>query len=337
VPTLRDVAAAAGVSIATASRALSGTRGVSPPNERAVKAAAARLGYSPNGVARALRSHKTHMVGVVVPHIANPFFPRVVQELERTLQLDGRAILLVDSQGNAETERDRIEALVHRQVDALVIVPAHPRDSGATLEAAAKAMPVVQLDRSVPGVDTDRVATDHSAGIVMAVDHLLDTGRERLAFIGARSALPAVTARGEAFLGRLRERGLAEPRETLLGEFSIAWGREAAGRVVASGTTIDGIVCANDLIAIGVLQQLHAAGVRVPEDVCVTGFDDVGFAEVTDPQLTTIRQPVQDLGRASAELVTSRIDRPDQRPRTVTLQPELVIRGSTREHAHRRG
>ncbi len=329
MPTLREVAEEAGVSLATASRALSGSRGVTVENEQAVKHAAARLGYRTNGIARALRSHRTQMVGVLIPHIADPFFPRVVQELERSLQRDQRSILLVDSLGDPTLERERINDLLDRQVDALVVVPAHPQESCTTIELAAATVPLVQLDRPV-AAPTDVASIDHRGGIYLAVDHLVAGGCRRLSFVGAESPLEAVTSRRDAFIERLQHHGLPLPTTTPLGSFSVAWGAEAAGALLHTDPSVDGIVCANDLIAIGVLRALRARGRIVPDEIAVTGFDDVGFAEVSDPPLTTIRQPVSELGRAAAELLTARIDADEHRPpRHITLPAELVQRGST--------
>ena len=326
--TIKDLAAEAGVSVATASRVLSGARQVRESSAERVHAAAERLGYRPNGVARALRLQTSEVVGVVVPEIANPFFPRLVQAVERSLQRSGRAIMLCDSQGDPHLEANRVELLLDRRVDALVIVPSGERVTRRVLTQAARSTPVVQVDRRVEGVPSDYVTVDHRSGIGDVLAHLDRGGIRTAAFVGASSDLPAVRTRLEAYQEGMRRRDVRSAERVHLGEFSVEWGREAVDKLMADEMP-DALVCANDLIAVGVLQGLRAHSLRVPADVAVTGFDDAGFATATDPALTTVRQPMEGLGRAAAELLERRMSGDRDELRTVTLQPQLIRRDST--------
>lgn len=321
--TMRDVAAAAGVSVATVSRVLSGNRPVRPEHAAAVRDAVDRLGYRPNQLASALRRQTTLTVGMVVPEIANPFFPGVVEAIEHALVGHRRGLLLCDSQGDPDHELQQVLRLLDRQVDGILIVPCHEQRSAAAVEAALAQVPVVQVDRRVSGVVTDTIEADHTAGIRALVEHLHALGRRRLAFVGADVASSVAKERLEAY----RSTGAGGPE--LLGTFTIDHGQAAARALLDADELPDGVVGANDLIALGVIQGLRAAGVEVPDTVAVTGFDDIGFASVTHPALTTAHQPVRHLGASAVRLLTDRIAGEDGPPRHERVVPSLVVRAST--------
>lgn len=334
---MRDVADAAGVSLATASRALSGSRPVRPETLTAVRAAADRLGYRTNHVARSLRRQSTQTVGMVVPRLANPFFPGLVQSLERTLLDQGHALVLCDADDDPGLEAERIVTLLDRRVDGLLVIPCDEHRSAAALRAAAQSVPVVQVDRRADSVAADAVTTDNAAGIAAALDHLRALGRNRTAYVGAAPASSPARERLATYRD-LADGDVGDDR--LLGDFSLDWGREAARRLLARRQLPDAIVCGNDLIALGVLRGLRAAGADVPADVAVTGFDDIGFAEVAEPALTTVRQPVDEIGATAVARLLQRIadgntlagteDDPDPSPwQHLEIPPELVVRGST--------
>jgi LacI family transcriptional regulator len=325
--TMRDVADAAGVSIATVSRVLNGTRPVNASAQRSVLQAVDHLGYRRNLVASSLRRQRTRSVAAVVPHIANPYFPRLIQAIERGLAADEHQLLIADSQDDPAVERERIAALADRQVDGLLLVPCHERDSAASLEGIA--LPYVLVDRTIAGLEADRVGSDDVAGMGDVVAHLRASGRRRLVFVGAAPDTSTARQRLEAFRAEV---GPDAP--VWLGDYSLDWGRQAAGTLLdAAGTDLDGlpdaVVCGNDLVAIGVVRGLRDAGVALPRTVAVTGYDDVGFAEVCDPPLTTVHQPVDAIGEAAVRLLLERAGGADPPARELRLAPELVIRAST--------
>ncbi len=326
--TIRDVAQAAGVSTATASRALSGRRRVSPEIAQAVREASDRLGYRANVVARSLRMRSTNTVGMVLPGISNPFFPLIVEVIEPQLSAAGRQLLLCDSQGDVEVEAARVAALLDHQVDGILLVPCDSVRSADALLDAARHVPVVQIDRFVDEVGGDYVGVDNEAGIAAVVRHLRATGCERLAFVSANGSDSSARRRLQAY-ERATE-SLPGPPSVLLGEFTLAWGRRAAERILAARPLPDAIVCGADIVALGVVAALTAAGVRVPADVSVTGFDDIGFAAICTPPLTTVRQPADEIGTEGVQLLQRRLDGGDGRPQRRVLQPELTIRASTR-------
>ncbi len=326
---MQDVAVAAGVSIATASRALSGSRPVTRAAEAAVLEAADRLGYRTNTVARALRTQATRTVGLVVPYIANPFCPLLVQALELELERSGRELFLCDSHGSPEREAARIRALVERMVDGLLVIPCHRTRSRAALEDAAARLPVVQVDRHVEGSAGDFAGVDDERGLALVFEHLRARSCRSFAFVSAEPASSSAHLRLDAFQRAVRA-GSATGSAVLLGEFTVDWGREAARRLLATGPLPDAVVCGADIVAIGVLTELREAGVRIPDDVLVTGFDDVGFAELALPGLTTVRQPVDRIAAEAVRLLDARLRDADAPSQRSVLAPVLVERASTR-------
>ncbi len=327
--TLREVAEAVGCSVATVSRVLAGDRPVGPDLARRVQEAARDLGYLPNQVARALRSRSTATVGLVLPQITNPFFPALMREVERALHEQGRALLLADSADDPALEAERVELLIARQVDGLIVAPVDQERSMTTLAKAASRVPVVLLDRSVDEVQADAVTVDNAAGVRLLLEHLKGLGHSRFWFLGAAGDASAAVERRAAFQDwAVRHAGFWRVE---LGDFSVAFGQHAAGRAVTAPAAQrpDAIVCANDLIAAGALQRLRELGVSVPGELAVTGFDDIDLASLTSPRLTTVRQPNRELAAEAARMLAARIQQPEASARALRLTPTLVTRGST--------
>lgn len=310
--TLRDVARASGCSVSTVSRVLSEARPVGAGTARRVREAAERLGYRPNHVARALRSRSTATVGLVLPQITNPFYPALVRELTHVLDERGLAVLLADCDDDPDKEAARIEALLARQVDALLVVPVDEHRSRPAVAAAAARVPLVLLDRSCgPGV-ADLVAVDNAAGMALVFEHLAAQDRHRPCYIGAVGTTSAATERRAAFEAGVSSLAPDDPPLLALGEFSAAWGREAVDRLWdehrrGAAPAPDAVVCGNDLIALGALQRLRQRGAEVPRQVVVTGFDDIPPADLADPAVTTVRQPVRDIAVEAVRLLEARL------------------------------
>ncbi|WP_242454611.1 LacI family DNA-binding transcriptional regulator [Bailinhaonella thermotolerans] len=318
----------AGVSIATASRALSGRRRVTPDVADRVQRAAEELDYRPNTVAQALRGQSTRIVGMVVPGIGDPFFTQIVEAVEHDLAGSGRELLLCDSRHDPAIEARRVRALLERQVDGLVITPCDATASVPAVREAARSVPTVQMDRYVEGDVTDWVGVDDESGVNQAVAHLADRGARRVAFVGGAPAGSTARVRLEAFERAVAARPGVTVAARALGDFSVEHGRRAARELHASGDLPDAILCGNDQIAVGLLRELRAAGVRVPADVSVAGFDDIGYAALTDPPLTTVRQPVPQLATEAVRLLTAP-PAPARPPCRIAVSPTLVIRAST--------
>jgi len=326
--TVRDVAAAAGVSAATASRAMSGHPSVNPELVRRVLKASADLGYSANVFARALRTQRTDTIGMVVPSISNPYFVVAVEAVEKALADSGRSLILCDSRDSVETEAARIDLLVHRMVDGLVVIPVSTEGSVPALRAAAQDVPVVQFDRIAEAAGTDFVGGDNTDGVRQCIEHLRERGCATFAYIGARPTTSTATERLRAFQD-LTTHDPAPDHWLLLGEFTADWGQAAAARMLAAGDLPDAIVCGADVIAVSLLTALRGAGVHVPDAVKVVSYDDSDLGRLTVPRLTSVHQPVDSMAREAVRLLDHRGRNGDVPIRKSVFAPALVVREST--------
>ncbi|GAB3297166.1 LacI family DNA-binding transcriptional regulator [Parasphingorhabdus pacifica] len=324
--TIHDVAARAGVSVATASRALSGQRGVREENRNRVLSAADELSYEPNVVAAALRSRTTHTIGMLVPRVSNPFFATLVETVERQLQGGQRSLLLANSHYRPEVEQQQVRALLDRRVDALVVIPCHREHSLDAMDVASSRVPTIQLDLHVDGPTRSWVGVDNEAGMFQVVEHLVGRGARSLAYVGSQPTDSSAQARLDGYR-RAAELRVGAHGETLLGDFSKEWGQQAAERLRRAGLP-DAVVCGNDTIAMGVLGSFAHSGVRVPEDVLVTGFDDIPYAELSQPPLTTVRQPQEQLAAEVVRMLGAAAGG-DSAPQRIAISPELRVRSST--------
>jgi LacI family transcriptional regulator len=324
--TVRDVARAAGLSVASVSRALSGARRVRPDVGQRVAEAAAALGYRPNPVARALSIGSTSTVGLVVPDILNPFFPKLAEAVEHALRSAGLSMLLMNAENDPGWEENCISELTNRRVDGLLISATHRAKSRQAIEEAAEVVPVVQIDRYASR-NVDRVVTDPRQTVQLCVDHMAAQGCKAFAFVGAESSASPAAARRRAFERVTRDYDPGAGARVLTGDFSLGWGYESAKLVANRWPEVDAVVCANDLIALGVVQGSIDLGRDIPGELAITGCDDTFFSGVSRPTITSIAQPVRGIAMTGLDLL-ARSAR-ENRPASVALSPELHIRGST--------
>lgn len=319
--TIYDVAEAAGVAASTVSRALSKPGRVSFRTAEHVRTVAARLGYRTEETERLLPDATTSLLAMVVADITNPVFYSMIRGAERTARHAGYTMVLAESQESSTVEHEALERLVPA-VDGAVLTSS--RMSDAAIRTLAKSVRVVVLNRLVDQVPS--VATDVVGAVRLAADHLLARGHHHLAYLAGPEA---------SWSDGMRWRGVIEAGQRLaikvrrIGPFrpTIAGGREAAAEWLQSRTSA--VIAYNDLVAIGFLQAVADAGLRVPADVSVIGFDNIREAELVTPGLTTIASPLASLGSAAVQhlLRTTRSETPDQAP--LLLPSRLVVRGST--------
>lgn len=327
--TMQHVAERAGVSTASVSRVLSGTRPVTTEVDAAVRRAAEELGYRMNHAAQSLRRQRTGVIGMVVPHITNPFFPALVDAVEQRLHDEhGWSLLLCDSHGTSDQEHERLSSLHRGRVDGLLIIPAHVTDSAAAVDEAAEAVPVVQVDRWSADAAADVVAMDHHAAMRTVIAHIAELDRRRIAYLGATDTDSAAEERHAGVIAAVADHGLTLAT-TRAGEYTAHFGEVAARRLLDDDAVPDAVVCGNDLIALGVLRAFGHAGVTVPDDVVVTGVDGIIFADLTTPRLTTIVQPVEAIGATAVERLAARIDGENAGPIRHLLPGTLRVGPST--------
>jgi LacI family transcriptional regulator len=327
--TIVDVALRAGVSTATVSRVLSGSATALPATRDRVLAAAHALDYRPSGVARALKRAETRTIGLVITDIENPFFPQIVRSVEDEAHRLGYGVLLCNAADDPARELATLDLLVERRVDGIIL--ASGRATHRLGERLAQLpMPVVLVNAVVPTPGLAGIGTAHRAGARMAAEHLLDLGHRRIAFVGAPPDHAASGLRRRGVLDALRAAGLVPGAlVTADGDGRVDGGASAMVGLLDRADAPTGVVAYNDLTAIGVLRAVRAAGGNVPRDCSVVGFDDIEAASWTDPPLTTIRQPTAEMGRWAVERLASALRGAAGAPERASLEPELVVRGST--------
>lgn len=335
--TIREVASAAGVHVSTVSRALDPRRRgqVSAEVLEAVNAAALSLGYRPNRAASALRTGRTHTIGVLVPDITNPVFPPILQGIEACAAARGCFVLVANVAGPAMA-RPIVERMLAQQVDGIVMAIAAREDPliDFIVDCGLKAVMVNRADESgrLPSVVSD----DHHA-MQLAVDHLAQQGCTRIAHLAGPQHLPTGAGRLHGFEQALRERGLAPWAVQACEAYSREAGQRALAQMLAQARRPpDAIVCCNDLVALGAYDAARQAGLRIPGDLCVTGHNDMPLVDMVDPPLTTVRLPHRELGWRAAQLLFAALDGEELSAATVVLRPELVVRASTRADARTR-
>jgi LacI family transcriptional regulator len=321
--TMREVAKEAGVSLATASRALSGRPGVSAAVRRAVVEASRRMDYRPSAAAASLRTRSTGILGMVIPDITNPFFPAIVQGVEHEFARRGLTLILCDTEEQVEVEAARLETLLRQRVDALIVSPVDRRRSANALKRAMRHVRVIQIDRHALE-DADFVGVDDMSAMAQVVEHLANAGAKTAIFVGSLPAISSAEDRLAGFLAACARTGIVAWPAVPITRMDLPTGRAAVRQLLEAGRLSDAIVCANDLLALGVMSELREVGLRCPEDVLVTGYDDL-FPTAELLGLTTVRQPLSDIGREAARLL--QFD--SGAARVVRLATTLVVRSST--------
>jgi len=329
--TIKDIAARAGISYATVSRALNGKYGVSKVTREKVKALALEMGYRPNAIARGLVSSSSMTVGLVIPDIANPFFSRVALGVEERLLKFGYSVFLCNTGWNPERERNHINTLIQKQVDGIIMTPV-TQYPDAIESMIPKSIPLVYVSGHPKGTTLSHVMIDNVKGADIAVSHLLSRNRKKIAFIGSVQDIRALDDRLSGYRKAL-ERVNIEVSEDLivLDEFREQSGYKMVNGLLDNGIIPDAVFAENDVLALGVCEGIRANGYRVPEDIAVIGFDDIPIMSHPDIQITTIHQPKYRIGVYAAEILIHQLtlDSAERRMERVTLQPELIVRRST--------
>lgn len=333
--TIKHVAARAGVSFTTVSHVLNGTRRVSDSARARVEEAVQALGYSPSAVARALKTSETHILGVVVPNITNPFFAELTRGIEDACERAGYSVFLCNGDDDPARQGRALRTLMQRRVDGVVL--ATPTGEPGDVKRFLGSTPVktVVVDRPVPGLDADLVRIDHEAGARLAVQHLLEFGHRRIACISGPMQFAVSKARVEGWRKALLKAGVKpSPSWLLESEFDAAGGYERARQLLETGD-VTAIFASNDLIAIGALRAAAELGRPVPGTLSIVGFDAIDLGAFSYPALTTVGYPIREIGEMATRVLIDRIAGKGPSKRESVVQPRLVVRESTApvEHA----
>ena len=330
--TLRDVASAAGVHPATASRALNpGTKLlVSEETAQRVTEAAERLGYRPNSVARSLRTRRSHTIGVLIPDLNNPLFPPIIRGIEDRLAEHGYVALIGNTDADPGKERLVFDQMRARHVDGFVLATA-TLNSPILSEAAEAELPVVLMNRIAQDYPFSSVSVDNEQGVRAAVAHLVSLGHTRIGHIAGPQDISTGAARLHGFREGMSSHGLVarEAEIVYASGYTVEEGLRCGRELLEGAGDLTAIVAANDMLAVGCYGALDELALRCPEDVSVIGFNDMRFVDRLRPPLSTVRFPHYQVGTEAARLLIERIEGGESPVKIIFLAPELVARGST--------
>lgn len=327
---IKEVAKRARVSTATVSRTINDPTKVRPETAERVRKVIAELNFYPNTHARTLVSGRSRMVGLIVSDITNPFFPDLVKSFEDHAVESGLEVILGNTSYSPERMAGCIRRMVERKVDGVAIMTSET-DPDLVAELTRKNIPTVLLDTGTSGPHTAILKIDYAQGIQEAVDHLLSLNHREIAFIAGPLQLLSARMRQSAFVSGMQAAGITvSPAMIEHGDHRIDGGAAAMCRLLQVRPRPTAVITSNDLTAIGALASIHGAGLRVPEDISLVGFDDIAFAHLTQPPLTTVALSREQLAMRALNAIERMIDGQVAVEEEVSIATRLVVRGSTR-------
>lgn len=325
--TIKDVAAHAAVSVATVSAVINGNKYVSPELEQRVRTSIATLGYERNSFAQGLKTQTSQTIGLIISDIANPFFTSMVRGVEDVANAHHYSLILGNTDENFDKERNYIRLLESKRADGLII--AATAGSHKYLQSA-RHLPLVSIDRSLFELGIDSVLVDNVAGARAATEHLISLGHRR---IGIVTGIPGITSTEERLAGY--KQALAahdipyDPTLIAVADSRVKGGEHGVTQLLTQQSPRpSALFLMNGLMVIGALRAIAQAGLRCPQDIALVGFDEFEWSSVMQPPLTTVRQPIYEIGQRAAQLLFERLQKRDKEPREVRLSPQLIVRES---------
>ena len=323
---IKDVAREAGVSTATVSHVINNTRFVSEEMRARVLHAIEQCNYYANAHARSLASGRSNILGLLISDIANPFFPELVKSIEAAAFERGYDVMLTNTNYDPQRMSHYVRRFIERKVTGVVLMTTE-FDMALVNELARLRMPVVYLDLE-PGFNQSNLSVDYGVGIEEALRYLVASGHRDIAFVGGPVHLRSAIKRRIAFrVGLAKYLPSAAAPKVYEGNFKLEGGRQAATEILAEEKLPTAVMFANDMMALGAMQEFRAAGLEIPRDISIVGFDDIAFAALAD--LTTVCLPRSVLGNCAVEALMSTVERPDQEGVELEVPTHLVMRGST--------
>lgn len=330
IPTIRDVAAAAGVAPATVSNVLSGRRSVRDELKARVMAAIESVGYRPNRLASSLRLNETHAIGVVVPDITNPFFSALVRRLEERAAEDGYQILLSDTGEDETQEIERLRTLISRRIDGLIVMPA--RDEAMSLDVHSTYLPAtIVMDRAFGHAQFDTVSVNNEEAVRQACQHLIGLGHSDILFVATSTRLANIRERIKGYRAALHEAGLDTSARLVCAGFDVEHCRGEVEQVLRSSRRPTAILTANYVASLGAIKAVRALDLEFPDTISLLAFDDSDWMTVLRPYLSVIMQPVAAMADRAWDLLKLRMEHAEAPRRHERLDCALCIRESTRQ------
>ena len=327
--TIEDVAAIAGVSIATVSRAINEPTKVADETRRRVNEAIARTGYTTNAMARSLRMRRSNMILILAPDVGDPNFSNILVGLETEASKRGYGVLIGNTQNDPERESDYLRVISSNQADGLILLTGHLPFGHAQPGLETRLPPMVAVNEPVPNSDIPFVGVDNFEGSRLAAEHLISQGHRRIAFIGRSSSRAVNQLRERGYRAALEGAGIAiDPLLILDGDGTTESGRQATEHMFVRDVLPTAFLCINDATALGVIIALTARRYDLPRQFSVMGFDDISFASFVTPSLTTMKQPRLRIGEAAMDMLLGLLEgnRPDRN--SILLRSELIVRNS---------
>ncbi|TDW29125.1 LacI family DNA-binding transcriptional regulator [Cryobacterium psychrophilum] len=327
VTTIKDVAALAGVSAATASRVLSGNPATSPESRESVAAAVRQLDFRPNAQARALRSTHTHTIGLLVSDIRNPFFADLAHAVEQAARGAGYVTLLGNANEQTAQQDRYLDVMISQRVDGIIVAP-QGDGSGSIRSLIERGIPTVFVDRRIAGIDVPSVTTDSDGGIRQAVAHLVAVGHTRIGYIAGPQDVSTGRERLDAFTRAIASAGLPHDAQLIFqGDFQAESGSAGVEALLGLTEPPTAILAADSLMAVGAIATLNRRGVRLGEQIALVAFDDIEWFALLNPALSVVSHSVEDMGRIAVDLLEQVIA--GGRPASVQLPSELIVRASS--------
>jgi LacI family transcriptional regulator len=328
--TIHDVAARARVSPATVSRVLNDHQDVGSDFRERVLAAISELGYRPNGSARSLRTRATAVLGIIISDITNPFFTAMVRGIEDTAQAGGYSVILANTDEDLAKEQRYLEVAAAEQVAGVILAPASSKQT-STGVLAERQIPVVLVDRRLRNAQLDSVTVNNYKAAREATRHLIEQGCRRVGIIAGLARTTTGSRRLAGYKAAFGDCGRAvDPSLIMHADFRVGGGYEATKSMLSRSKRPDGLFISNNMMTVGALEALSEAGIDVPGEIALVGFDETVWATALRPPLTVVAQPVYEIGNAAARLLLERIAGAPVSPRNIGLEARLIVRGSSR-------
>ncbi|MBU4047478.1 LacI family transcriptional regulator [bacterium] len=330
-PTIKDVAELVGVHPSTVSRVINDDSRISEKTREKVFLIIKKLGYTPNAIARGLKTKRTHTLGMLIPDITNPFFAEIARGVEDAANKNDFNIILCNTDDRLKKERTYLEILRGKRVDGLILGTAHIKDK-SILELEKNNFPYILVSRNIEELDKNCVIVDDEAGGIMATEYLIKLGHRRIAHITGPLKIRSALNRLKGYKLALKKYGI-EYRDELVGEgdFRIKGGYQVMKRFLKLAEPPTAIFAANDLLALGAMQAIQKKNFHIPEDFSVIGFNDIELASFVYPALTTIRQPMLEMGALAVKMLLRIIEEGEFNQRKIVLKPKLIIRESCKK------
>ncbi|MCL4385719.1 MAG: LacI family transcriptional regulator [Actinobacteria bacterium] len=332
--TIKDVAKKAGVSVGTVSNVINNIDIVSESTKRKVFKAIKELNFKPNIIARSLSKGKTDNIAIIVPEINNPFFPELIRGITDFLETKGYYAIIINTDNNAEKEEIFINGLNSFLVSGIIIAPADSKGKDFRVLSELK-IPIVIVDRESDNLNDDTVIVNNHKGAYDAVNYLINCGHKIIIILCGSNHTKTAQNRYIGWRKAMEENNLFNDDYIYWGDFTIDSGYKMMDEVLKKFKKVDAVFASNDIIAIGAMQAIRENGLRIPEDISIIGFDDIYFSKLLSPPLTTIRQPVYEIGSMAAEILLKKIEGKSELKNICryVIDGELIIRDSVAKKA----